>query len=95
MTLFKDALVMSGAGVGGGSIGYAMTLYVPPKAFFEDPQWAGLADWQSELAPHYETAQRMLGVTDVAPQRDATSTSGHRCAHRTVEGFGAAEASRA
>jgi cholesterol oxidase len=65
MTLFKDALVMSGAGVGGGSLGYAMTLYVPPRAFFEDPQWAGLADWESELAPHYETAERMLGVTDV------------------------------
>jgi cholesterol oxidase len=65
LTFFKDALVMSGAGVGGGSLGYAMTLYVPPKAFFEDPQWAGLADWESELAPHYETAQRMLGVTDV------------------------------
>ena len=42
-----------------------MTLYVPPRAFFEDRQWSGLADWQAELAPHYETAQRMLGVTDV------------------------------
>ncbi|MEH3054227.1 MAG: FAD-binding protein [Patulibacter minatonensis] len=65
MTLFKDVLVMSGAGVGGGSLVYAMTLYTPPRAFFDDPQWAGLADWHEELAPHYETAQRMLGVTDV------------------------------
>jgi cholesterol oxidase len=65
LSLFKDVLVMSGAGVGGGSLGYAMTLYVPPKAFFHDPQWDGLADWEEELAPHYETAQRMLGVTDV------------------------------
>jgi cholesterol oxidase len=65
MTPFKDAFVMSGAGVGGGSLTYAMTLYVPPGAFFDDPQWAGLRDWRSELAPHYETAQRMLGVTDV------------------------------
>src|SRR6201999_1051801 len=65
LTPFKDAFVMSGAGVGGGSLVYAMTLYVPPGDFFDDPQWAGLGDWRSELAPHYETAQRMLGVTDV------------------------------
>jgi len=65
ITPFKDVLVVSGAGVGGGSLGYAMTLYVPPGPFFDDPQWAGLRDWRAELAPHYETAQRMLGVTDV------------------------------
>ena len=65
ITPFKDVLVVSGAGVGGGSLGYAMTLYVPPPAFFADPQWGDLRDWRSELAPHYETAQRMLGVTDV------------------------------
>ncbi|MDO9408634.1 FAD-dependent oxidoreductase [Patulibacter sp.] len=65
LTTFKDVFIMSGAGVGGGSLVYAMTLYVPPKAFFEDRQWGDLADWRSDLAPHYETAQRMLGVTDV------------------------------
>lgn len=65
ITPFKDVLVVSGAGVGGGSLGYAMTLYTPPPAFFADPQWGALRDWRAELAPHYETAQRMLGVTDV------------------------------
>ncbi|MDX8152015.1 GMC family oxidoreductase [Patulibacter brassicae] len=65
LTPFKDVMIMSGAGVGGGSLVYAMTLYVPPKAFFEDRQWGELADWRDELRPHYETAQRMLGVTDV------------------------------
>ncbi|MEI2701398.1 MAG: GMC family oxidoreductase [Baekduia sp.] len=65
LTFLKDVLVMSGAGVGGGSLGYAMTLYVPPRAYFEDAQWRDLADWHTELAPHYDTAQRMLGVTDV------------------------------
>jgi len=64
LTFFKDVSVVSGCGVGGGSLGYANTLYVPPRRFFEDPQWAGLAqDWQSELAPHYAEAERMLGVT--------------------------------
>jgi cholesterol oxidase len=63
LSLFRDVAVVSGCGVGGGSLGYANTLYVPPAQFFEDPQWADLDDWQERLMPHYETAQRMLGVT--------------------------------
>jgi cholesterol oxidase len=63
LSIFKDVTVVSGAGVGGGSLGYANTLYVPPKAFFNDPQWKGLEDdWEASLAPHYAEAERMLGV---------------------------------
>jgi cholesterol oxidase len=62
LTTFRDVAVVSGCGVGGGSLGYANTLYVPPKQFFEDRQWAGVEDWESALAPHYAEAQRMLGV---------------------------------
>ncbi|MET9219297.1 GMC family oxidoreductase [Streptomyces sp. NPDC003300] len=57
-----NVLVLAGAGVGGGSLNYANTLYVPPKAFFEDRQWGAITDWQQELAPYYDQAQRMLGV---------------------------------
>jgi cholesterol oxidase len=57
-----DVMILAGAGVGGGSLNYANTLYVPPAPFFQDPQWAHITDWQSELAPHYKTASRMLGV---------------------------------
>jgi cholesterol oxidase len=64
MTNFKDVTVASGCGVGGGSLGYACTLYVPGKAFFEHPQWSELSDWQTDLAPHYAEAQRMLGVVE-------------------------------
>ncbi|HSZ70210.1 MAG TPA: GMC family oxidoreductase [Solirubrobacteraceae bacterium] len=64
MTIFRDVTVVSGCGVGGGSLGYANTLYVPPKAFFEDSQWAGMEDWETALAPHYAEAQRMLGVVE-------------------------------
>ena len=64
LSTFKDVSVVSGAGVGGGSLGYANTLYVPPRAFFQDPQWAGLGDWEGELAPHYAEAERMLGVVE-------------------------------
>ncbi len=65
LTTFKDVMIMTGTSVGGGSNVYAMTLYTPPDRFFEDPQWSTMNDWKSTLAPHFETAQRMLGVTDV------------------------------
>ena len=62
--MLKDVVVLAGAGVGGGSLVYANTLYVPPRRFFEDPQWAGITDWAEELAPFYDQAARMLGVAD-------------------------------
>src|SRR3954454_21404788 len=64
LSTFKDVSVVSGCGVGGGSLGYACTLYVPPSKFFKDPQWSHMRDWESELAPHYAEAQRMLGVVE-------------------------------
>lgn len=60
--LLGKVMVLAGAGVGGGSLNYANTLYVPPAAFFEDRQWAGITDWQAELSPYYDQAKRMLGV---------------------------------
>ncbi len=65
LTQLKDVAVVSGCGVGGGSLGYANTLYVPPTEFFNDPQWSDLEDWERTLAPHYQEAQRMLGVVQV------------------------------
>ena len=56
-------LVLAGAGVGGGSLVYANTLYEPPPPFYADPQWGHITDWRDELAPHYDQAKRMLGVT--------------------------------
>ena len=55
-------LVLCGAGVGGGSHVYANTLYVPPKQFFDAPEWASITDWADELAPHLDQATRMLGA---------------------------------
>ncbi|WP_052397401.1 GMC oxidoreductase [Streptomyces sp. NRRL F-5123] len=57
-----NVLVLAGAGVGGGSLNYANTLYVPPAAFFQDRQWGHITDWQRELKPYYDQATRMLGV---------------------------------
>ncbi|WP_372408962.1 GMC oxidoreductase [Streptomyces luteireticuli] len=60
--LLGHVMVLAGAGVGGGSLNYANTLYVPPRSFFEDPQWADITDWHEELGPYYAQAERMLGV---------------------------------
>ena len=60
--LLDNVMILAGAGVGGGSLNYANTLYVPPKAFFTDRQWNSITDWQDELSPYYDQAKRMLGV---------------------------------
>ena len=57
-----DVLILAGAGVGGGSLVYANTLYRPPDSYFKDPQWSGITDWSDELDRWYDQASRMLGV---------------------------------
>ena len=61
LDLLRQVLILSGAGVGGGSLVYANTLLEPHDAFFEDPQWRDITDWKQELAPYYDLARRMLG----------------------------------
>jgi cholesterol oxidase len=60
----RHVVVLAGAGVGGGSLNYANTLYRPLDAFYHDPQWSALADWRAELSPYYDQAERVLGATD-------------------------------
>lgn len=62
LTLLRDILILSGAGVGGGSLVYANTHYEPHDAFYDDPQWASITDWRSELEPFFDVARSMLGV---------------------------------
>ena len=62
MDLLSNVLVMSGAGVGGGSLVYANTLYRPSEAFYTTGSWAGVANWKSLLEPYYRQAEQMLGV---------------------------------
>ena len=57
-----DVFILCGAGVGGGSLVYANTLYQPIDEYFNDPQWGDITDWKSELEPWYQIARRMLGV---------------------------------
>jgi cholesterol oxidase len=60
--VLPDVLVLAGAGVGGGSLVYANTLYKPPASYFEDKQWNKITNWDQELSPWYDQASRMLGV---------------------------------
>ncbi|MCB9052654.1 MAG: GMC family oxidoreductase [Lewinellaceae bacterium] len=62
MAFFRHITILSGVGVGGGSLVYANTLPVPKKEFFNSGNWKGLADWESELRPFYQTALKMLGT---------------------------------
>ena len=62
LSLLKDVMILSGAGVGGGSLVYANTLYEPLPPFYTDDQWGHITDWRAELAPFYDQAKRMLGV---------------------------------
>lgn len=62
MTILRHVGILSGVGVGGGSLVYANTLPRPDDAFFQSGSWAGLTDWKSELEPHYKQAEWMLGA---------------------------------
>jgi len=63
MSLLNGMLILHGAGVGGGSLGYANVLMEPEDKLFNAPAWKDLADWKAVLKPHYQTARQMLGVT--------------------------------
>ena len=63
LTFLPDLTVVSGVGLGGGSLVYANTLPIPGNDFFAAASWSHLANWKTELAAHYQTARRMLGAT--------------------------------
>lgn len=77
LTLLRDVLVIAGAGVGGGSLVYANTLYRPHDAFYHDRQWAAITDWKTELEPHYTRAERMLGVAPAEADTPADAVLRH------------------
>ncbi|MCX8530124.1 MAG: GMC family oxidoreductase [Rhodoluna sp.] len=83
--LLRNVMVMSGAGVGGGSLVYANTLYRPPTSFYETGSWAGIADWQSLLEPYFTQAEKMLGVV-VNPFFSPSDDALKRLAERNGKG---------
>jgi cholesterol oxidase len=81
--LLRNVMILAGAGVGGGSLNYANTLYIPPEPFFNDPQWKNITDWRAELMPHYDQAQRMLGVV-----KNPTFTDADRIVKEVADDMG-------
>jgi cholesterol oxidase len=86
LTAFKDIFIASGSAVGGGSAVYACTLYRANPQFFRNPQWADLYDWAQKLRPHYDTAERMLGVSKVSFE-----SAGQKLAKEVATHFGVAD----
>ncbi|GAA1356810.1 GMC family oxidoreductase [Saccharothrix algeriensis] len=82
----RDVVVLAGAGVGGGSLVYANTLYRPLKPFYDDRQWAHITDWEGELAPFHDQAARMLGVVE-----NPTTTPSDEVMRRVAEDMGVAD----
>ena len=86
MSFLDHVTVLHGVGVGGGSLVYANTLPTPTDAFFDAPSWSSLANWKTELAPHYKTARRMLGSAT-----NPMETSGDRVLAEVARDIGRAE----
>ncbi len=63
LRIFKHISILSGTGVGGGSLVYANTLPIPKTAFYKTGSWANLKDWENTLKPYYKKASKMLGAT--------------------------------
>src|SRR6202171_812792 len=81
--LLRNVMILAGAGVGGGSLNYANTLYVPPEPFFADRQWSHITDWRAELVAHYHQGQRTLGVV-----KNPTFTDADRLMKEVAEDMG-------
>jgi len=86
ITLLKGVMVLHGSGVGGGSLVYANTLMRPQASVFDDPAWSRAVAWEKELGPHFETARRMLGVTE-----NHALMEGERTLQRVSERMGSAD----
>ena len=86
ITLLKGVMVLHGSGVGGGSLVYANTLMRPLPSVFQDASWSGAVEWEQELSPHFETARRMLGVTE-----NRALMEGERTLQRVAERMGSAD----
>lgn len=61
LSFYSTASILSGTGVGGGSLVYANTLYIPPDDFFNNLSWHRFGDWKKILEPFYDKASFMLG----------------------------------
>jgi cholesterol oxidase len=86
LTLLRNVVVLSGVGVGGGSLVYGNTLYEPFPSFYADERWSHITDWRAELAPFFDQAKRMLGVVT-----NPTMTAADEAIRAVAEEMGVAD----
>ncbi len=92
ISILKGVMILHGRGLGGGSLGYANVLEIPPDDMFANPAWQHLAPWKEVLRPHYETARRMLGVARNLWQGQADQILRQVCEERgTADSFRSTE----
>lgn len=95
LTFFKEVFVISGVGVGGGSLVYANTHMMPKEPFYTNKIWTHFKDWKSVLAPYFERAKFMLGTTTFEKEYDedkilkeVAAEMGHADSFKPVDGVG-------
>lgn len=95
LTFFKEVFVISGVGVGGGSLVYANTLMLPKENFYTNKIWGGIKDWKTVLAPFYERAQFMLGSAKYTKDnaedlvlKEVAEDMGYGDSFKSVDGVG-------
>ncbi|MGD0873925.1 MAG: GMC family oxidoreductase [Acidimicrobiales bacterium] len=86
LSLLRNVVVLSGVGVGGGSLVYGNTLYEPFPSFYADERWSHITDWRAELAPFFDQAKRMLGVVT-----NPTMTAADEAIRAVAEEMGVAD----
>lgn len=95
LTFFKEVFVISGVGVGGGSLVYANTHMMPRENFYTNKIWSHFKDWKQTLAPHFERAKRMLGTVQYQKDhaedealREVAAEMGKAGSYQSVDGVG-------
>ncbi len=95
LTFFKEVFVISGVGVGGGSLVYANTLMLPKDKFYTNKIWSHIKDWKTVLAPYFKTAQFMLGSVQYKKDnaedlvlKEVAEEMGYGHSYNSVDGVG-------
>lgn len=95
LTFFKEVFVISGVGVGGGSLVYANTHMQPKDSFYTNRIWAHFKDWKSVLAPYFELAHFMLGSAKYEKDnaedlvlKEVAEEMGYGSSYKSVDGVG-------
>ncbi|MFN8285337.1 MAG: GMC family oxidoreductase [Chitinophagales bacterium] len=95
LTFFNEVFVISGVGVGGGSLVYANTHMMPRENFYTNKIWSHFKDWKNELAPYFERAKFMLGTTQYKKDnpedlvlKEVAADMGKADSFKSVDGVG-------